>query len=98
MAYHNTPEIILGAGLANQNKQASLQSSTGSGTISLPACNVTFYNVGGTAITVTVNGNAVSVPAATNISFDSGGADNKFIAGMFSWNATGGTVLVAYTF
>lgn len=98
MALQATSDIILAAGLTNQNKQASFSSSSTTGTISVATTNVTFYNVGAVAVTLTVNGNAVSVPAVTTISFNAGDSDNKYPAGMFSWTATGGTLLIGYTY
>ena len=96
MPLHATTDIILASGLTNQNKQPFLVTSTGTGSITVPTTNVIFYNYGGTAVIITVNGTANTVPTGVTLTFDAGGADNKFPEGRFSWNATGGTLHISY--
>ena len=98
MALHATTDIILGAGLTNQNKQPGLVTSTGASSLTLPVTSVSFLNSGAATITLTVNGVSNSIPAGASVSFDGGGSDNKFPEGKFSWNATGSTLLIAYTY
>ena len=98
MAFQNPTEIILAAGLTNQNKQPALVTSTGVGSISVPTTNVYFYNYGGTTVSITVNGVANTVPSGVTLIFNAGDSDNKYPAGKFSWDATGGTLHVSYTY
>jgi hypothetical protein len=96
MALHATSDIILAAGLTNQNKQPYLVTSTGASSITVPTTNVMFYNYGGTVVVITVNGVANNVPTGVTLTFDAGGSDNKFPPGKFSWDATGGTLHISY--
>lgn len=98
MAYHTTTDILLSNSLEYLNKQPGLVTSTGAGSLALAASSVSFLNSGAAAITLTVNGVTNSIPAGASVSFDGGGNGNKFPAGKFSWDATGSTLLIAYTY
>jgi len=56
MPYQTTTDILIASGIANQNKQPALITSTGAGSIDSATSSVSFYNFGGTAVTITVNG------------------------------------------
>ena len=98
MAYHTSTDILLSNSLENLNKQPVLVTSTGAGSIPMPINRVTFINSGAIAVTITVNGVANTVPAAARIEFEAGGNGNKFPIGEFSWDATGGSLIVAYVY
>ena len=98
MAYHTTTDILLSTNLENSNKQPGLVTSTGASSLTLAVTSVSFLNSGAAAINLTVNGVTNSISAGTGISFDGGGNGNKFPAGKFSWDATGSTLLIAYTY
>jgi len=75
-----------------------LTSSTGAGNLIASGIvyNVSFSNVGAAAVTLTVSGNTVSIPAGTTVNYDPG-VNNYYKGSSFSWDATGSTLLVAYT-
>jgi hypothetical protein len=98
MAYHTTTDILLSNSLENLNKQAGLVTSTGASSLALAVTSVSFLNSGAAAINLTVNAVTNSIPAGASVSFDGGGNGNKFPAGKFSWDATGSTLLIAYTY
>ena len=98
MAYHTTTDILIASGIANQNKQPALLTSTGVGSIATATSSVSFYNYGGTTVSITVNGVANTVPTGVTLNFNAGGSDNKFPTGDFSWDATGGTLHVSYVY
>ena len=98
MAYHTTTDILLSNSLEYLNKQPGLITSTGAGSLTLAASSVSFCNSGSTAVNLTVNGVTSSVAAGVSISFDAGGNGNKYPTGKFSWDATGGTLIIAYTY
>jgi hypothetical protein len=98
MAYHTTTDILLSNSLENLNKQAGLVTSTGASSLALAVTSVSFLNSGAAAINLTVNAVTSSVPAGTTISFDGGGSENRFPGNTFSYDATSGTLLIAYTY
>ena len=98
MSYNSGVEVLLNEGLNNQNKKAGLLTATAAGAVALPVNNISFRNSGATAINLTVNGSTSSIPAGATINFDGGGAENRFPGNTFSYDATGGTLIIAYTF
>jgi hypothetical protein len=98
MPYQTTTDILIASGIANQNKQPALVTSTGAGSIDSATSSVSFYNFGGTAVTITVNGVANTIPTGVTLNFNAGGSDNKFPTGEFSWNATGGSLIISYVY
>ena len=75
-----------------------LTSSTGVG--DLTASNIvysaSFSNVGAAAVTLTVSGNTVSIPAGTTVNYDPG-VNNYYKGSNFFWDAIGSTLIVSYT-
>ena len=98
MSYNSGVEVLLNDGLNNQRKKAGLLTATGAGAVAIPVSSISFCNSGATAINLTVNGNTSSVPTGTTINFDGGGSENRFPGNTFSYDATGGTLIIAYTF
>jgi len=98
MSYNSGVETLLDGGLNNQKKKAGLITATASGAIAIPVSSISFCNSGAAAINLTVSGSTSSIPAATTISFDGGGAENRFPGNTFSYDATGSTLLIAYTY
>ena len=75
-----------------------LISSSTTGTIAVATLNVSFYNSGAAAGTITVSGgSAISIPAGATVNYDAGGNNNRFNSGVFAYNATGTTFIIAYT-
>lgn len=74
-----------------------LLASGGSATISPAVLNISFYNSGASAGTITVNGVTVAIPAGVTFNYDAGGNGNKYPANAFGYNATGTTIYVTYT-
>lgn len=77
-------------------KQAEILSTSTTGSIAHQPHNISFYNSGSAAGTLTVNGTAVSIPAGVSVNYDAGGNGCKFAAGTFSYNATGTTFIISY--
>ena len=98
MSYNSGVEVLLNDGLNNQKKRAGLLTATGAGSVATPVSSISFCNSGATAINLTVNGSTSSVPTGTTISFDGGGSENRFPGNTFSYDATSGTLLIAYTY
>ena len=98
MSYNSGVEVLLNDGLNNQKKRAGLLTATSTGSVELPVSSISFCNSGATAINLTVSGSTSSVPAGTTINFDGGGAENRFPGNTFSYDATSGTLIIAYTF
>ena len=76
-----------------------LMSSTGSDDLSGSPIiyNVSFSNVGASAIDLVVGGSGtISIPAGTTVNYDPG-VNNWYEGSLFSWDATGSTLLVAYS-
>lgn len=78
-----TPGIITSTGISNLTSLSTL-------------FNVSFYNSGSAAGTLTVNGTSISLPAGATINYDPG-VNNYYKGSNFIWNATGTTFIVAYT-
>jgi len=98
MSYNSGVEVLLNDGLNNQKKRAGLLTATGAGAVALPVSSISFCNSGSTAINLTVSGSTSSIPAGVTINFDGGGSENRFPGNTFSYDATGGTLLIAYTY
>lgn len=76
----------------------TLISTTTTGTIAPQIHNVSFYNAGSAAGTVTVSGgSAISIPAGLSVNFNAGGNNNRYAVNSFSYNATGTTFIIGYT-
>lgn len=95
MSYNSGVEVLLNDGLNNQNKQAGYLNINDAGveTLDVAVNSISFSNVGLTSITLLDS----ELPAGSTISFDAGGAENRFPAGTFDYDTTGGTLLIAYT-
>lgn len=79
-------------------RTANLISSNTTGTIAPQIHNVSFYNAGSSAGTITVsNGSAISIPAGVSINFNAGGNNNRYSVNTFAYNATGTTFIIGYT-
>ena len=74
-----------------------LLASGGAATIAPAVLNISFYNSGSAAGTITVNGVTVAIPAGVTFNYDAGGNGNKYPANAFGYNATGTTIYVTYT-
>jgi hypothetical protein len=98
MSYNSGVEVLLDNGLNNQKKRAGLITATSTGALVLPVSSVSFCNSGAAAINLTVSGSTSSIPAGVTISFDGGGSENRFAGNTFSYDATGSTLLIAYTY
>lgn len=99
MSYNSGVEVLLNEGLNNQFKRAGYLNLNDGGPEALDVAvnSVSFSNVGSTVITLTVNGGTYDLPAGASVSFDAGGAENRFPANTFSYDTTGGLLLIAYT-
>lgn len=99
MSYNSGVEVLLNDGLNNQLKKAGYLNlnDNGAETLEVAVNSVSFSNVGATPITLTVNGGTYDLPAGASVSFDAGGAENRFPAGTFAYDTTGGLLLIAYT-
>jgi hypothetical protein len=98
MSYNSGVEVLLSEGLNNQKKRAGMLTATSTGAIALPVSSISFCNSGAANVTLTVSGSANTIPAGVTVSFDGGGSENRFPGNTFSYNATGSTLLIAYTF
>jgi hypothetical protein len=98
MSYNSGVEVLLDNGLNNQKKKAGLITATSTGAVVLPVSSISFCNSGEATVTLTVSGSANTIPAGITISFDGGGAENRFPGNTFSYDATGSTLLIAYTY
>ena len=101
MSYNSGVEVLLNDGLNNQTKKAGYYNINDNGeeTLDVAVNSISFSDVGTTAITLTVNGDTLGyeLPAGSSVSFDAGGAENRFPAGTFTYDTTGGILLIAYT-
>jgi len=89
----------LGTPVTSVEKFPYLISSTGTGDLSgsTVVYNASFSNVGSAAITLTVGGSGpISIPAGVTVNYDPG-ANSYYSGNLFSWVATGSTLIVAYT-
>lgn len=99
MSYNSGVEVLLNEGLNNQTKKAGYLNinDNGAEVLEVAVNSVSFSNVGTVPIPLTVNGGTYELPAGSSVSFDAGGAENRFPSGTFSYDTTGGTLLIAYT-
>lgn len=95
MSYNSGVETLLNEGLNNQVKKAGYLNinDAGAETLEVAVNSISFSNVGTTPITLLGS----ELPAGSSISFDAGGGDNRFPSNKFSYDTTGGTLLIAYT-
>jgi hypothetical protein len=95
MSYNSGVEVLLNDGLNNQRKKAQFYNieDAGAETLNVAVNSISFSNVGTVAITL----NGYEIPVGSTVSFDAGGAENRFPAGTFEFDTTGGKLLIAYT-
>jgi hypothetical protein len=75
-----------------------ISSVNSSGTIGVATLNISFYNSGSGTGSITVSGGAaVVIPVGATINYDAGGNGNRFNAGVFAYNTSGTTFIIAYT-
>lgn len=89
----------LGTPVTNVERYPYMKSSTGTGDLSgsTVVYNASFSNIGSAAITLTIGGSGtISIPAGVTVNYDPG-ANAYYSGSMFSWDATGSTILVTYT-
>lgn len=100
MAYHTTTDQLLANGLNNHNKKAAFieENDNGGVTLATAVNSITFSNTGAAIATITVNGGTADLPVGGSVSFDAGGADNRFAPNTFEWDSTGTILLIAYTY
>lgn len=100
MSYNSGVEVLLNDGLNNQRKKARYLNlnDTGAETLEVAVNSVSFTNAGTVELTLTVNGGGYPLPVGTSVSFDAGGAENRFPANTFEYDTTGGILLIAYTY
>jgi len=98
MSYNSGVEVLLNEGLNNQKKRAGfLNVDSTPGTLNVAVNSVSFSNIGATDVTLTINGGTYTLPAGISVSFDAGGAENRFPANTFAYDTTTGTLMIAYT-
>ena len=99
MSYNSGVEVLLNDGLNNQLKKAGLLNINDNGeeTLDVAVNSISFSNVGTTEITLIINGGESSLPVGATVSFDAGGAENRYPANTFAYNTTEGMLLIAYT-
>lgn len=95
MSYNSGVEVLLNDGLNNQLKKAGYINLNDNGPEALDVAvnSISFSNVGSTPITLLGS----ELPAGSTISFDAGGAENRYPGGTFTYDTTGGALLIAYT-
>jgi hypothetical protein len=100
MAYHTTTDQLLASGLYNHNKKAGFSESNDAGAEIMPTAvnSITFSNNGTAVASITLNGNTTNLPIGASVSFDAGGADNRFAPNTFEWDSTSTILLIAYTY
>jgi hypothetical protein len=100
MSYNSGVEVLLNDGLNNQKKKAGYFKieDNGAETLEVAVNSVSFSNVGGVELMLTVNGGAYGLPIGASVSFDAGGAENRFPAGTFGYDSSSGVLLIAYTY
>jgi len=100
MAYHTTTDQLLANGLNNHNKKAGFVESNNAGAEIMPTAvnSITFSNTGTAIASITLYGTATELPIGASVSFDAGGADNRFAPNTFEWDSTGTVLLIAYTY
>lgn len=99
MSYNSGVEVLLNDGLNNQTKKAGWRSPNDEGAdiLDVAVNSISFSNVSTVDLSLTINGNNSPLPPGASISFDAGGAENRFPANTFAWDSTGGMMLIAYT-
>lgn len=100
MAYHTTTDQLLANGLNNHNKKAGFieENDNGANLLALAVNSITFSNTGAATANITIASNTTSLPVGGSVSFDAGGADNRFAPNTFEWDSTGTILLIAYTY
>lgn len=100
MAYHTTTDQLLASGLYNHNKKAAFLevNDAGAETLHTAVNSITFSNTGAAAAPLTVNGGSANLPVGGSVTFDAGGADNRFAPKTFEWDSSGTILLIAYTY
>jgi hypothetical protein len=100
MSYNSGVETLLNDGLNNQLKKAGYLNinDNGAETLDVAVNSISFTNAGTVELTLTVSGGGYPLPVGTSVSFDAGGADNRFPANTFEYDSTGGILLIAYTY
>lgn len=95
MSYNSGVEVLLNDGLNNQRKKAEYLNINDAGveTLDVAVNSISFSNVGVTPITLLGS----ELPAGSTVSFDAGGAENRFPGSTFTYDTTGGILLIAYT-
>lgn len=88
----------IGTGTISQQATPYILVQTGSGSFGSGASflNVSFYNSGSAAASLTVNGTTVSLPAGATVNYDPG-ANHYYDSAAFSWDATGTSLLITYS-
>jgi hypothetical protein len=79
-------------------KSAGVLSSSGNSSLATAAYSFSVYNAGAVIGTFTGTTGTINLPAGATLNFDAGGLGNKFPASTFSWNATGTTFIITYTY
>lgn len=99
MSYNSGVEVLLNEGLNNQLKKAGFLNINDGGAESLAVAvnSISFSNIGTSEITLTINGGTYGLPAGAAVSFDAGGAENRYPANTFAYDTTAGLLLIAYT-
>jgi hypothetical protein len=100
MAYHTTTDTLLANGLNNHNKKAGFieENDNGSNLLAIAVNSITFSNTGAATAPLTINGGSTNLPIGGSVTFDAGGADNRFAPNTFEWDSTGTILLIAYTY
>ena len=100
MAYHTTTDNLLANGLNNQLKKAGFRNinDAGADILDIAVNSISFSNIGTSEIFLIMPGGESSLPAGATVSFDAGGADNRFAPNTFEWDSTGAILLIAYTY
>ena len=96
MSYNSGVEVLLNDGLNNQRKKAQYYNINDNGveTLDVAVNSISFTNGGITPITLL----GYEIPVGTTVSFDAGGAENRFPAGTFTYDSSLGILLIAYTY
>lgn len=99
MSYNSGVEVLLSEGLNNRNKRAGYLAPNDQGVegLEIGVNSISFSNASSIELSLTIDGNNAPLPAGASISFDAGGGDNRFLPNTFSWDSTGGLLLIAYT-
>lgn len=79
-------------------KSAAALSSTGTGSLAVVSYSFSVYNAGANDGSFTTAAGTITLPKGVTLNFDAGGAENTFAANTFSWNATGTSYIITYTY